>query len=336
MQCKVGLLACVFVMAGCATTAVDTPWGNNNNPPGTCSTAADCSASQVCCEAPGSPVIDGEVLTVCSAPGGCCNCFAQGSCDRCEPGVEECFLVAQGQGECQAVPCQYPTCSSSEDCPSDEICCTDLTSTCESCLGACLSPTADECTTVGWECGGGPYASAQPPNAPWGVWMRRHRIIPLPVDSQGVATISATFRWQHDAGRPPPHDFAIGLGESRAPVFQVFGRDGRVFARFGLRLVALEKQEVYRISLTLQPDGEATRALAELIRLRDQQAVLSTTMRLDSAVRTLWREQLSPAGRPVGSRLDLREFWIQAGGRSGQSVAQFSPPATSDVCGTSI
>jgi hypothetical protein len=164
--------------------------------------------------------------------------------------------------------------------------------------------------------------------------MRRHRIIPLPVDSQ--ATISATFRWQHDAGRPPPHDFAIGMGESRAPVFQVFGRGGRAFARFGLRLVALERRAAYRISLTLQPVGKVYQARAELIRLRDQQAVLSATTRLDSVVRSIWREQLSPAGRPVGSRIDLREFWIQAGGRSGRSVAHLSPPASLDVFGTSI
>ncbi len=245
-------------------------------------------------------------------------------------------MISQGEAECRAVPCLYPTCTTSEDCSSGELCCSASTTECEGCLGRCVAPTSAECTTTGSECGGGPYAAAEPPHGAGGVWDRRHQIIPLPASRPGAATVSAVFRWQHDAGRPPPHDFAIGMGADRSPVFQVFGRNGRSFARFGLQLVPLEKDQLYRISLTLEPHGKTTRARARLVRVKDQNAVLTASTRVPSQVRSIWREQLSPSNRAGGARIDLRQFWIQSAGRTGSSVAQRLSPARKDTCGTSI
>ncbi len=328
------LLVVLFSLLGFGCAAAP-PESNSNNsgPPGVCQTQADCNSDQVCCEVPGSPVVNGDVLAVCSAPNDCCNCFAPGSCDRCDSN-EECFVEVQGVGECRPLPCLYPTCSSNEDCSPGELCCSALTSQCEGCQGACMDPAADECTTAGYECGGGPYAAAEPPNKIRGAWKRQHQIIPLPASHLGHATISATFQWQHDAGRPPPHDFAIGMGNSRSPVFQVFGRNGRSFARFGLQLVQLDKDQLYRLSLSIEPDGKTTRA--QLVRLGDRLTVMTTSVQAPSRIRSIWREQLSPLSRSLDARLDLREFWIQHGSRIGWSMAQRPSSELQDACGTSI
>ncbi|MFH2006767.1 MAG: hypothetical protein ABI333_09300 [bacterium] len=313
----------VLALGGCPST--DTGNGNNanqNNLNGytLCADYLPCQDPNLtCCQTPDAPVIGGTLASICVPEGSCCNCGSGASCERCS-GSQVCDT-----GLCLDPSCTHPECTSSNDCETDEFCCTSVTDGCEDCGGICHTPTSAQCTTVGWECGGGPYASAEPR----GAWIRWHRKIGLPAHPEQQALLSATFRWRHDAGRPPPHELAVGLEGHSSPLFQVFSRDGKLFARFGLQVVHLSDKEGYRLQLSLRAERGGTQAQAVLVRLGDQRAVLEASAELSTPLRALWQEQYRLPSRQLGHRVSLLDFGVETAVEGDHSPDR-SPCAVSD------
>jgi len=320
----------VLALGGCATTDIGNGNGNGNdngnsnqnlNGHTLCAEYFPCENTALsCCQTPDAPVVGGTLASVCVPEADCCNCFNGETCERCETG-EVC-----DNGLCLDPSCTHPECTSSNDCLVTEACCTDVADGCQDCGGTCHTPTSAQCTSVGWECGNGPYASAEPR----GSWIRWHRKIGLPPHPEQRALLTATFRWRHDAGRPPPHELAVGMMGQSSPLFQVFSRDGRLFARFGLQVVPLETKEEYRLQLSLRAERGATQAQAVLIRLGDQQPVLEASTELATPLRDLWQEQYQLPSPQLGQRVSLLDFGVEtafgSAGRLDRSQCAVSNP----------
>lgn len=313
--------AMAFTFARCANGTTD----NGNEDLVYCESTSECSSvdtSYVCCSTEESTAEGGELTRMCAPPAECCDCFGTDSCQRCDGVTEVCEEDNNGIGTCVPMTaCEYPACTRDVNCQDGEVCCTDNADRiCDNCTGECHSPTSLECTTQGWMCGS-VYSSAWIPGMNWGSWVRKRKEIALPSLRKSAPLISATFRWQHDAGRPPPHDLALGVEGERSPLFQVFGRDGKPFARFGMQVVPLESTVTYELRISFRSDEGGVSAHALLRGAGQKAPVLAAWTRVDASVRALWHEQIRTSDSFVGFRVSLVDFHVQTATPNDGAVA---------------